>query len=48
MPRSDDDESEQNKDDDDDDSDGTPTNEEVNKAQEEAQQHLCKKGKVDK
>ena len=47
MPSSDDDGSEQNKDDDDD-SDGNPTDEEVNKAWEEAQQHPCKKWKADK
>ena len=47
MPSSDDDGSEQNKDDDDD-SDGNPTDEEVNKAQEEVQQHPHKKRKADK
>ena len=47
MPSSDDDGSEQNKDDEDD-SDGNPTDEEVNKAQEEVQQHPHKKRKADK
>ena len=47
MPSSDDDGSEQKKDDDDD-SYGNPTDEEVNKAREEVQQHLHKKRKADK
>ena len=47
MLSSDDDGSEQKKEDDDD-SDGNPTDEEVNKTQEEVQQHPHKKRKADK